>query len=309
MQWGGSGVNQQSTTSAADLGGAPHTHPARVQPSTNMSGPGNKFEVIDSDADGVRHHPNWKRWAAIIAAAVATLALALGLGLGLGLGGNDNNPPPSTVTVVPQPNSSVPTLRSDVPWQIVLSETISLDDSSSDTSSEATADSASTALVTPNQYTDPNVTLIDIDMFMHQNLTVVRDLRAKGMHVICYFSAGSYEDWRPDAWKFHSDDLGSPLDGWPGEWWIDLNSDNVRSIMTARIEIAAKMNCSGIDPDNVDAYVCLPLSPSPSRCGDGFLADANKCRVGRTMIMDWISPKTTRSISCDSWPRKLLRMA
>lgn len=269
MQWGRSGVQQQSTApggngTGPDLGGAPHTHPSRIAPSvhgSNMSVPRNKFEVIDTDMDGVRHNRNWKKWAAGIAAAVTVLALALGLGLGLGLKNNDNNPPPSTVTVVPAPNGSVPTLAASLPWQIMLSETVSLDNSSTDSTAEdanSSDDSAATALVTPNQYTNPNVSLIDIDMFLHQNLTVVRDLRARGMHVICYFSAGSYEDWRPDAWKFKQDDLGNPLDGWPGEYWLDLNSDNVRSIMTARIEIAAQMNCSGIDPDNVDGYVRIP---------------------------------------------------
>lgn len=229
-----------------------------------MSVPRNKFEVIDSDAGGARHHPNWKKWAVGIAALLVILGLALGLGLGLGLK-NHNPPPPSTVTVVPSPNSSVPTLSASMAWQIMLDETVTLDNSSSssDSTSEddtSTDDSTATALVTPNQYTDPNVTLIDIDMFLHQNLTVVRDLRARGMHVICYFSAGSFEDWRPDAWKFKSSDIGNPLDGWPGEYWLDLNSDNVKSIMTARIEIAAQMNCSGIDPDNVDGYVCSRLS-------------------------------------------------
>lgn len=261
MQWGRSGSNQQGANA---LGGAPHTHPARVPPSANMSVPRNKFEVIDSDVNGVQHHRNWKKWAAGISAAVTVIALGLGLGLGLGL--KHNNPPPSTVTVTPvPPNGSVPSLRANMGWQIVLDQTVSLDNSSSDsnTSEDATSttDSAANALVSPNQYTDPNVTLIDIDMFLHQNLTVVRDLRARGMDVICYFSAGSYEDWRPDAWKFKSDDLGNPLDGWPGEYWLDLNSDNVRSIMTTRIEIAAQMNCSGIDPDNVDGYVCLATVP------------------------------------------------
>lgn len=257
MRWGRSAAGDNVQGAAS--GGAPHLHPEGVPPSANMSVPRNKFEVIDSDADGVRQHRNWKKWAVGIAVAVTIIALALGLGLGLGLKDN-NSPPPSTVTVIPTPTSTpTATLSPNLAWQIVLDQTVSLDNSSSDgTSADAT--SASTALVTPNQFTNPNVSLIDIDMFLHQNLTVVRDLRARGMHVICYFSAGSYEDWRPDVWKFKSSDLGNALDGWPGEYWLDLNSDNVRSIMTSRIEIAAKMNCSGIDPDNVDGYVCFPLS-------------------------------------------------
>lgn len=134
----------------------------------------------------------------------------------------------------------------------MLSETLTLDNQTSTTNDAAA--STTVSLVTPNPSSEPNVTLYDIDMFLHQNLTVVRDLRAQGMDVICYFSSGSYEPDRPDSWKFKDSDKGNELDGWPGEYWLDLNSDNVRQIMTARIEIAAQMNCTGIDPDNVDGY-------------------------------------------------------
>lgn len=265
MLSGGSGAHYHPITgSAADaLEGdiAPvstHTYPIQQPPShpdSAMSAPHDKFEVLD---DGVvRHRTNWKRWAVGIATAVAVLGLALGLGLGLGLHNNDNNnAPPSTVTAVPPFNGSVPTINMNTAWQIMLIETVTLDTQAT----ESTDSTSSVQLVTPNQSTDPNVTLIDIDMFLHQNLSVVQDLRTKGMHVICYFSSGSYEPGRPDSWKFTSSDKGNELDGWPGEYWLDLNSDNVRSIMTSRIEIAAKMNCSGIDPDNIDGYVRHQIS-------------------------------------------------
>ncbi|KAK3172532.1 hypothetical protein OEA41_005854 [Lepraria neglecta] len=70
--------------------------------------------------------------------------------------------------------------------------------------------------------------------------------------VICYFSAGSYENWRPDTSK--STDLGKPLDGWPGEWWLQTNSANVRKIMLARLDQAVLKGCDGVNPDNIDAY-------------------------------------------------------
>lgn len=262
MPWGRPTANDNLQEAAPQ--GVPPVHPEGVPPPANMAIPRNKFEVIDSDANPVQRRRSWKKWIIIIAVAIVVLALALGLGLGLGLkNSGDNSPPSSTSTVVPGAQPSVTpsaTLDAVTPWQIVLDQTVSLDNSSSASTSDdgaSTENTAATALVTPNQFTNPNVTLIDIDMFLHQNLTVVQDLRARGMHVICYFSAGSYEDWRPDIWKFKSNDLGNELDGWPGEYWLDLNSDNVRSIMTSRIQIAAEMNCSGIDPDNVDGYVCV----------------------------------------------------
>lgn len=224
-----------------------------------MSAPNDKYDLGD---DGVQHKRKWKIPAAIILGIITILGLALGLGLGLSCNVNSNSPlcPPSESpqpTQPPQPpgntSGSVPSLSVRTPWQIVLSETLTLDNQTGN--SESASSSSDPSLVTPNPTSKTNVTLYDIDMFLHQNLTVVRDLRASGMEVICYFSSGSYEPNRPDSWKFKSADKGKELVGWPGEYWLDLNSDNVRQIMTARIEIAAAMNCSGIDPDNVDGYV------------------------------------------------------
>lgn len=241
-------------------GQGPHSHPARLPPSAHgsaMSVPNAKFEVTEND--GLHQHRSRKwLWAAIAAAVVAISALALGLGLGLGLkhnggGESDAGPPPNSTCTGNCSTYNGTGLPVRTPWQIVLSETLTLENQTQTTNNAAA--STTSQLVTPNPSSDPNVTLYDLDMFLHQNLTVVRDLRAQGMEVICYFSSGSYEPNRPDSWKFKDSDKGSELDGWPGEYWLDLNSDNVRQIMTARIEIAARMNCSGIDPDNVDGYV------------------------------------------------------
>lgn len=60
------------------------------------------------------------------------------------------------------------------------------------------------------------VDVFDIDLFDNSRETISQ-LHANGKKVICYFSAGSYEKWRPDAAKFAKEDLGSPLVGWPGE--------------------------------------------------------------------------------------------
>ena len=39
--------------------------------------------------------------------------------------------------------------------------------------------------------------------------------------LVCYLSAGSWEDWRPDAKSFPRTAIGEPLKGWPGERWAD----------------------------------------------------------------------------------------
>lgn len=93
----------------------------------------------------------------------------------------------------------------------------------------------------------------DIDLFDTPTATI-QSLRSRGKIVHCYFSAGSYEDWRPDKSKFPSSVLGKPMDGWPGERWVDIRSTALRSVLQARMDLAKSKGCHGIDPDNVDGY-------------------------------------------------------
>src|SRR5690242_7311642 len=79
----------------------------------------------------------------------------------------------------------------------------------------------------------PNVQVIDIDLFDTDSATIA-DLK-RDKKVLCYFSAGSREDWRPDAKDFQSGDYGKGLDGWAGENWVDIKSANVFNIMKKRI--------------------------------------------------------------------------
>src|SRR5687768_2342466 len=68
-----------------------------------------------------------------------------------------------------------------------------------------------------------------IDLFDNSAQTI-SELHATERKVICYFSAGSYEDWRPDADDFPASALGNALDGWPGEWWLDVRHPELRSL-------------------------------------------------------------------------------
>jgi hypothetical protein len=98
-----------------------------------------------------------------------------------------------------------------------------------------------------------DVQMYDIDLFEAPQETIDA-LRAAGRAVICYFSAGSLEDWRPDADEFPAEDVGNPLDGWEGENWIDVTSEAIRAIMRARLDLAVDKSCDGVEPDNVDGY-------------------------------------------------------
>lgn len=97
------------------------------------------------------------------------------------------------------------------------------------------------------------VEVYDIDLFESPK-SLIESLQASGKKVICYFSAGTYEDWRPDKNEFNATDIGNPVDGWPGENWLDIRSTNVRKIMRERLDLAQQKGCDGVEPDNVDGY-------------------------------------------------------
>jgi hypothetical protein len=72
--------------------------------------------------------------------------------------------------------------------------------------------------------------------------------------LLCYFSAGSYENWRDDADQYPNEILGNDYDGWAGEKWVDIRSPELKSILQARFDKAVERDCDGVDPDNVNGY-------------------------------------------------------
>eukprot|EP01104_Vermistella_antarctica_P000804 TRINITY_DN10916_c0_g1_i1.p1 TRINITY_DN10916_c0_g1~~TRINITY_DN10916_c0_g1_i1.p1 ORF type:complete len:426 (-),score=126.14 TRINITY_DN10916_c0_g1_i1:134-1411(-) len=102
--------------------------------------------------------------------------------------------------------------------------------------------------------TSYDVTMYDIDLFDTDKETI-DELHEAGRIVICYFSAGTFEDWRPDAAEFPAAALGAPLGDWEGENWLNIGDiDLLASIMEARLDMAVEKGCDGVEPDNVDGY-------------------------------------------------------
>ncbi|MEJ2621170.1 MAG: endo alpha-1,4 polygalactosaminidase [Candidatus Thiodiazotropha sp.] len=101
--------------------------------------------------------------------------------------------------------------------------------------------------------TSYSVDLYDIDLF-DTSAEEIANLQASGKRVLCYFSAGSYEAWRPDATEFDANDLGNNLDGWPDERWLDIRSYSVYTIMLQRLDLAVTKGCDGIEADNVTVF-------------------------------------------------------
>jgi hypothetical protein len=107
--------------------------------------------------------------------------------------------------------------------------------------------------------TSVNAQMYDIDLFDQSKATIAA-LKAKGRVVICYFSAGSYEAWRPDAKDFPAAVKGAKMSGW-NELWLDIRAAAVKTIMGKRLDLAKSKGCDGVEPDNVDGYTNSPGFP------------------------------------------------
>jgi len=99
----------------------------------------------------------------------------------------------------------------------------------------------------------PNATIYDLDMF-DTSASQIAQLKSAGHTVICYISAGSFENGRPDAGQFPAAALGTVLGGGSSDRWLDTRHSTVRSLMVARLDLALGKGCQGIDFDNVDAF-------------------------------------------------------
>lgn len=116
----------------------------------------------------------------------------------------------------------------------------------------------------------------DLDLFETEP-DVVSALHDAGRTLICYFSAGSYEEWRPDVDGFASEDVGNTLDGFEDERWLDIRSASVRDVMTERLDRARALGCDGVEPDNVTGHANdsgFDLRPEDQLDFNRFLADA-----------------------------------
>jgi len=199
-----------------------------------------------------------KKFWIVLSVILLVIAIGLGVGLGVGLtrgsnsgGGSDSEPSAPEPTLIPNSNATGTFWKpvAGESWQIVL--------------------------LYPLNNTSTDVSVYDIDLFDNPKSTI-DNLHAQNRKVICYFSAGSYEDNRPDSSQFAANDKGRELAGWPGEHWLQTNSTNVRKIMKSRIQLAKSKGCDGVDPDNVDGYDNdngLGLTASDAVEYIGFLAD------------------------------------
>jgi len=92
-----------------------------------------------------------------------------------------------------------------------------------------TVDPAGLSALAPST---PEIWDVDLESTPKETIAALHSL---GKKVICYFSAGSSEDWRSDYASFLPTDKGECLQGWRGERWLDVRSDNVFQVRTTWI--------------------------------------------------------------------------
>lgn len=125
---------------------------------------------------------------------------------------------------------------------------------------------------------DPSVEaqVYDLDLFDTEPETIER-LHARGARVICYLSAGSWEDWRPDAGEFPPEVIGRAYTGWAGERWLDVRQiERLAPILKARLELCRDKGFDAVEPDNIDGYQAntgFPLTADDQRAFNRWLAE------------------------------------
>lgn len=117
--------------------------------------------------------------------------------------------------------------------------------------------------------------LYNIDGFETSAATVA-GLQAKNTRVVCYLSAGTFEDWRPDRNNFPKAILGKK-NGWRGERWLDIRQREILlPLMQARVALCKNKGFDAVEFDNVDGYrnkTGFPLSSADQLRYNRLLAD------------------------------------
>lgn len=107
--------------------------------------------------------------------------------------------------------------------------------------------------------------LLEVDLFDTPD-SQLTTWRRQGIRLMCYFSAGTLEIWRPDVASLPDSVRGEPLADWPGEYWLDVRASSVRDLMRTRLDLAQRKGCDAVDADNVDGF--LQNSGFALRAGD-----------------------------------------
>lgn len=123
--------------------------------------------------------------------------------------------------------------------------------------------------------------MYDIDL-VDNPAAVVAALHAAGRQAVCYISAGTWEDWRPDAGQFPSAVIGMRYQRFRHEKWLDIRQiAALAPLMEARLDLCRSNGFDGVELDNVDGYqndTGFPLTADDQLAYNVWLANAAHTR-------------------------------
>jgi hypothetical protein len=128
-------------------------------------------------------------------------------------------------------------------WQWVLGEPFDVD----------SPDHLGTNWRTDDGRPVPPPMVYDIDGFSNDAATVAA-LHQRGARVVCYIETGGWESYRPDAHLYPPDVLGSAMDGYPDERYVDIRSEAVFERVRERLRMCADKGFDAVEPDIDDSY-------------------------------------------------------
>lgn len=101
---------------------------------------------------------------------------------------------------------------------------------------------------------DRRVKILDLDPDLVAPARL-RELKARGVYLVCYVSVGTWEDWRADSRAFPRHLRGRPYAGWPGERFLDIRRTGLLlPIMKARFRRCRRLGFDAVEADNIDIY-------------------------------------------------------
>ena len=109
----------------------------------------------------------------------------------------------------------------------------------------------------------------------------VRQLRAKGVAVVCQLTAGLWENWRPDAQGFPGTALGRSPTGRTAQRWLDLRAPALRPLLAARLDLCRERGFDGVLLADLDGYTQgsgFALTPAQQLDFNRWLAAAAHAR-------------------------------
>ncbi len=99
-----------------------------------------------------------------------------------------------------------------------------------------------------------DVAVYDLDGF-ETDAATISELHAKGIHVLCYVSMGTVEDWRPDAKSYPPSVIGKEWADWKGERFLDIRQlELLAPAIDARLDMCAQKGFDAVEPDNIDTF-------------------------------------------------------